>query len=309
VGLRTWNSALALQADGWVLSSDIIWSKVNPMPESVTDRPTKAHEYIFLLTKKPRYWYDQDVIKEPANYDGRKDTVMKGGIKQKDIPGQSPNTMFINGAERWPNKTKDGLPARNKRTVWEADSPAEILSYLADNHPKVYTDVIDKLSQKSDIWNVPTKPYKEAHFACFPPKLIEPCILAGCPSRVCVECGKPWVRVVKKIKGEPDSFNGSSFNRGKTNVSQSVLSKVGVKDRTVEIIDQGFSPQCQCCPLPANKEATKPGIVLDPFFGSGTTGQVALEHKRNYLGIELNPEYIEMAEKRINQTQPRLFIV
>ena len=143
-----WHVAFALQADGWILRQDIIWHKPNPMPESVTDRCTKAHEYIFLLSKNKKYYCDMEAIKEEATgYDGRKDTLMKGSAKYKTsvIPGQSAHTMASNGHERW--EFKDGVPVRNKRSVW----------------------------------TVSTKPYKGAHFATFPPDLVKPCILAGCP--------------------------------------------------------------------------------------------------------------------------------
>jgi DNA modification methylase len=187
-----WMVAFALRADGWYLRQDIIWHKPNCMPESVKDRCTKAHEYIFLLSKSRRYYYDHEVIKEPAAYDGRKDTLLKGSPKYEKgiVSGQVTHPMAAKGHERW-KKNERGEYVRNKRSVW----------------------------------TIPTKPFKEAHFATFPEKLIEPCILAGCPEG---------------------------------------------------------------------------GIVLDPFMGSGTTAVVALKHNRNYIGIELNPEYIEIARQRIN---------
>lgn len=142
-----WRVALALQADGWWLRSDIIWSKPNPMPESVTDRPTRAHEYVFLLTRSAKYFYDADAVREKADYDGRRDTVMKGSPKyEADIyPDQQPNTLASAGHERWPHKTGDGERGRNLRSVW----------------------------------TIPTQPYPKAHFAVFPEKLVETCILAG----------------------------------------------------------------------------------------------------------------------------------
>ena len=170
-----WRVAFALQADGWWLRQDIIWHKPNPMPESVQDRCTKSHEYIFLLTKSSKYYYDHETIMEKASYAG----VDRGGstnrYEQNNFGGDC--------------KQYD---TRNKRSVW----------------------------------TVTTKPFKGAHFATFPPKLIEPCILAGCP---------------------------------------------------------------------------KSGVVLDPFMGSGTTGVVSLENDRQFIGIELNPEYIKIAEKRIKE--------
>lgn len=144
----SWRVAFALQADDWYLRQDIIWNKPNGMPESVKDRCTKSHEYIFLLSKSAKYFYDHNTIKEPAHYDGRKDCILKGAPKYNKpiIPGRKKQTMAANPHNRW--KWKDGKAVRNKRSVW----------------------------------TVPTKPFKGAHFATFPEKLIEPCILAGCPT-------------------------------------------------------------------------------------------------------------------------------
>lgn len=163
-----WRVAFALQADGWYLRSDIIWAKPNPMPESVTDRPTKSHEYIFLLSKSPRYYYDADAIAEPAatgwngsTFDGERDLAVRpntgrqprfGGTKYGDSDGPSHRTK--SGNEYAPNGK------RNKRTVW----------------------------------TVATQPFKGAHFATFPPALIEPCILAGSSPQACEKCGAPWAR-------------------------------------------------------------------------------------------------------------------
>jgi len=130
-----WRVAFALQADGWYLRSDIIWSKPNPMPESVTDRPTKAHEYVFLLTKSPRYYYDDDAIKEPS-------TEMRSGNHSRKANHQDNRANFGVSIPYEPDGT-----GRNKRSVWE----------------------------------ITTQSYPEAHFATFPEKLVEPCILAGCP--------------------------------------------------------------------------------------------------------------------------------
>lgn len=155
--------AFALQADGWYMRQDIIWSKPNPMPESVTDRCTKSHEYLFLLSKESKYFYDYNAIKEPAQESGTYET-------------------------------------RNKRSVW----------------------------------SIPVKPFKEAHFAVMPELLVEPCVMAG--------------------------------------------SKEG-------------------------------DLILDPFTGSGTVAVVALRHNRNFIGVELNEKYIEIANQRITSSSPLFNIV
>jgi DNA modification methylase len=172
-----WMLAFALRADGWYLRQDIIWHKPNPMPESVRDRCTKAHEYVFLLSKSERYFFDSEAIKEPSTgrpkFDGNKGRAVTD-------------------------------PSRN-------------------DHGRFNPEISETRNRRS-VWTVATRPYKGAHFATFPPALIEPCILAG----------------------------------------------------------------------------SRPGdIVLDPFNGSGTTGQVALQHGRQYLGCELNPEYVELTRTRL----------
>lgn len=143
-----WMLAFALRADGWYLRSDIIWQKPNVMPESVKDRPTKCYEHILMLAKSRKYYYDNDAVLIPAHYDGRKETINTGGTKYADMkaPGSNPQSQHVAGKphERW--RFKNGKPVKNRR----------------------------------DVWTVCTRPYKGAHFATFPPELIEPCILAGC---------------------------------------------------------------------------------------------------------------------------------
>lgn len=185
-----WRFAFAMQERGWYLRQDIIWHKPNPMPESVTDRCTKSHEYIFLLTKSARYYYDNKAILEPVSevslkraeygWDSDRPSTKNASMGGTGIHTDKMGTRFVNPE------------GRNKRSVW----------------------------------TVTTKGYKEAHFAVYPPDLIEPCILAG--------------------------------------------SKEG-------------------------------DTVLDPFSGSGTTGEVALKHNRNYIGLELNPEYAEISRRRLSE--------
>lgn len=194
-----WRLALALQADGWWLRSDIIWKKPNPMPESVTDRPTKSHEYLFLLAKSERYYYDADAIRE------------------------------ANGFESDP---QEYAKLDGRRTLHEA----EMTKGMSERNPGFRSGYTNpKGRNKRTVWTIATEAYPEAHFATYPRALVEPCIKAG----------------------------------------------------------------------------SKPGdLILDPFSGSGTTGQVALENGRDYIGIELNPEYIRLAEKRLRGVvgyQPELF--
>lgn len=182
---QPWRLAFALQEAGWYLRSEIIWHKTNPMPEAVYDRPTRAHEQVFLLTKSPRYWYDAKAIKTPLR---PKTLTVKTAPTKGDGTGSTGEKvnawMQVNGGRKHPT---DGANART-------------------------------------VWRVSSRPFKGAHFATYPPDLVRPCILAGCP--------------------------------------------VG-------------------------------GVVLDPFTGSGTTGMVAVQHGRDFVGIELNPAYADMARARI----------
>jgi DNA modification methylase len=164
-----WLVAFALRADGWYLRSDIIWAKPNPMPESVTDRPTKAHEYLFLLSKSPRYWYDADAIREPHGDNTHHGLTM-------DRASQFKKASQIGGHGKGAPTIELNPAGRNKRSVW----------------------------------TVATQPYPGAHFATFPPKLIEPCILAGCPERACSVCGAPWTRIVERERGDSERMSDRS---------------------------------------------------------------------------------------------------
>jgi DNA modification methylase len=188
-----WRIAFALQAVGYYLRADIIWHKPNVMPESVKDRPTKSHEYIFLLTKSHKYYYDADAIRETTEQ-----VLIRKASRYAKYRAKSHNP-------------KCGITQEEFAHLGTAPSPIIPLT-----HPRG--------RNKRTVWSVQTKPFKEAHFATFPEKLIEPCILAGCPPG---------------------------------------------------------------------------GAVMDPFCGSGTTGVVSLKNDRNFLGMDINWDYLKMTEKRL----------
>lgn len=210
-----WRVALALQADGWYLRQDIIWHKPNPMPESVKDRCTKAHEYIFLLSKSAKYYYDADAIKTPLK-DQSIRRLLQDIESQKGsdrVPGKTNGTMKAVGGKDWQSNMADsGLKIKGHKGYFDKDG----------------NPICGPMANRKSVWKINTKPYKEAHFAVFPPELPELCIKAG-------------------------SREGD--------------------------------------------------VVLDPFFGSGTTGWVAQKLRRKWLGIELNSEYIEIANKRLSQQE------
>src|SRR5690606_7069504 len=248
-----WRVAFALQADGWYLRSDIIWHKPNAMPESVKERLTKAHEYIFLLAKSKKYYYDADAIREDAIYQEKRNGRV-GAYQNRAIFHKGDGTTPTGVATR-------DLSKRNKRTVW----------------------------------TVSTKPFKGAHFAVFPPDLIEPCILAGSPEKACSHCGAPWERVTERKTINKEGWGPSKKNHreylGEETIFKNGYGRAG--DTIVYTI--GWKPTCQC----EGNDGSGRGIVLDPFFGSGTTGVVAAKHGRQWIGIELNPEYVEIAKRRL----------
>ena len=334
-----WRVAFALQADGWWLRSDIVWHKPNTMPESVRDRPTRAHEYVFLLTKSARYYYDADAIREPAK--DPLDDIRR--MRQQHDANKSAATAERNGLrartdkQRGHSRTHAGFNDR-----WDAMSKAEQQAMGAN---------------KRTVWSIATQPYSGAHFATFPEKLVEPCILAGTSERgVCGVTGDPWERVVEVTPeyqavldsgkawrtnaGKPDGLtnrqnkdhpstlppkhtttgwrptcgapwervvmvedpgrrlgkgyhdHGDDIGRGQ----RGVFSANGRPTRTTT----GWQPTCEHDSEPVAS------VVLDPFCGSGTTGVVALRHGRSFVGIELNPEYIALARKRIIDDAPLL---
>jgi len=260
-----WRLAFALQQDGWYLRSDIIWHKPNAMPESVKDRPTRSHEYIFLLSKSASYYYDADAIREPSAWDPSKTKFPDGW----DTGPGGHGSFHRAGREKGRKNDASGSTAaygRNKRSVW----------------------------------TIPTQPFPEAHFATFPEELPRLCILAGTSPYACPHCGAPWRRVLQKVAVDnPASYKGSSFTKGKTAEPKS---NVGQGPRYERGGTVGWEPTCSC---EANDGSGR-CIVLDPFWGSGTTGQVALQYGRIAWGVELNPEYIEISKRRLCRTQTTL---
>lgn len=202
-----WLLAFALRADGWYLRQDIIWAKPNPMPESVTDRCTKSHEYIFLLAKSLSYYYDANAIKEPGvNPEDDLRRISKATTEGKSAPNEERNGIRKTDKQRGHSRRHAGFNDR-----WDAMEKSEQCSGMRN---------------KRDVWTVSPQPFPEAHFATFPEELIKPCILAGCPAG---------------------------------------------------------------------------GTVLDPFYGSGTTGLVARAQGCKVIGIELSAEYLEIAARRLAQ--------
>lgn len=281
--------ALALQGDGWWLRSDVVWAKQNCMPESVTDRPTRSHEYIFLLTKSARYFYDAAAIKEPAIYD-------------VDGTGTAARKARQTGSNKsMPTSERAGIrPAglKDNRNFNGKNGDKQRGHSRRHDGFNDHWDLMEKMEQctgyrnKRDVWTIAPAQFPDAHFAVFPTKLIEPCILAGTSQRgVCAECGAPLARTVART--------GAIHKREPAHVPNNTVTKVdstGWKPATMDTDEWQRSCKHEGDPIPAT--------VLDPFSGAGTTGLVALRHGRNFIGIELNPEYVTMATRRIQDDAP-----
>lgn len=275
-----WRVAFALQADGWWLRQDIIWQKPNPMPESVTDRCTKAHEYIFLFTKSPVYYYDHEALKEPAT--PRADARpfgQCGGARNGDE-----GKIYRSGNSKRKPASARGVPV---------DTQGRSAGAVAGSVPWE-----GNTRNKRSVWTITTKPFTEAHFATFPPELPEACIRAGTSARgVCPKCGAPWKRMTEtdrsfqsgsgRAGNLPDGKNGKNLQGG----GQTLDIRRGPVTQSKTV---GWEASCDC---PLNEP--KPANVFDPFNGAGTTGLVSCRLGRNYMGIELNPIYAEMSRRRI----------
>ena len=255
-------------------------SKPNPMPESVTDRPTKAHEYVFLLSKRPRYFYDGDAIRElyaPATF-----ARQQYGWHHK-------------GPEIGQHK-----PGHNDKR----------------SRDETYDQLNEQGRNKRSVWSITSEPFPDAHFATYPPALVEPCILAGTSEKgCCPACGMPWRRVTEKERratrpGQEtkvkEALERQKLNKvaGRSPVSAktTLASVVGNRDpqrHCTETRTVGWEPGCDC-----NAGAPIPCLVLDPFAGAGTTVLVARRLGRRGLGAELNPEYVDIARRRILNDNP-----
>lgn len=310
-----WRVALALQAAGWYLRSDIIWAKPNCMPESVTDRPTRAHEYLFLLTKSERYFYDHEAIKEPAIYD-----VDGTGTAARKARAHENTKSF-------PMSERNGLrPAGYKNSInFNGKNSGNEKQRGHSRRHNGFNDRWDQMTHeeqslcgrnKRDVWTIPPANYPEAHFATFPAELIRPCILAGTSAHgACPECNAPWKRIVERglmptakacktaIVDERDlsaDAQDQGSNRQKDGHRPGMISA----NKTL-----GWSASCGCHKEDGAARQHRPTIsctVLDPFGGSGTTAQVARELGQRAILIDLNPNYIPMQKQRIAKVTPGL---
>ena len=307
--------AIAMQDDDWYLRSEIIWHKPNPMPESSTDRPTNAHEKIFLFSKRPRYFYDHVAVRtglaestiERFGPGGRRDfrTGFRTGVAyvNQNGPLDDLNTPGKQ-RERWPGIGKKHAKLRNKqdqqedmqvnagvnlRNVWSPGKHGPNPDRRDGGRRQVAPVGSGNLR---DVWKQSTHSYKDAHFATYPPKLIEPCVKAGTSEKgCCSSCGAPVVRIVEKSGGATgQSWHDHSDDATKGQRATSTKSKGGHGYR---VDTTAWRKTCGC------RAATVPCRVLDPFAGSGTTAIVANSLGRDAVLIEISEEYADMARRRL----------
>lgn len=267
--------AIALQDDGWFLRSQMPWIKRSCMPESVVDRPTSAIEYVFLLTKRPAYFWDAEAVKQKGAIGAGVRAAKGSNVRSdlKDVNGRPPEYWEYTGTRNF----------RNSDLFFSSlEAPHGLLTDAAGEPIAL---------------DVNTQAFKGSHFAVFPEKLVEPLIRAGTSEKgCCPACGAPWGRVLGDAKPTGGRGAGNGFKR---DTRLSYADADGARgDDTVWVPKTrettGWQPSCACPPA-----EPVPCVVLDPFGGAGTTGMVANRLGRDAILLELNPEYAAMAETRL----------
>lgn len=294
-----WMLAFALRDSGWYLRSDIPWVKRSPMPESTADRPSKALEYVFLLSKSQSYHFDMDAVRQKAEYGYR------------DTKGEFRGAAYVN--QKGPQSNSNGNGGKNSVTGKNPDYGRNFrntdLWFQSISQPHGLVGVGDDLVGL----DVTSEPLRDAHFAAFPSAIVRPCVLAGSSEHgVCPTCYSPWRRIVERsrkptrpgkntkvtARGEVSPVDGGSGEYSADGRAQfRSASEVGNRDPQRHCTTRqttGWEPGCKC-------DAGKPipSLVLDPFAGSGTTLSVAVQLGRRAIGFELNPEYAALARKRV----------
>lgn len=291
--------AMALQEDGWWVRSIIPWIKINPIPGSQGDRPTVSTEYVFLLSKSQRYFFDMEAVKRPTadSSIARAKRAVGENKYYEGAPGQKAQALSQ------PREYGEG-EIGTVRSLRESDFFFDSLQSILDGEQGLLYDE-DPLA-----FVLSTGGYKGAHYATMPQRLAEICVLAG-TSEVgeCPHCGAPWKRIIERNLQSQTMHNGDWENDAQdmTIVGSRGRLRVGLDRKTLEekcpgYITLGWKQTCSC---PEHEPV--PQTVLDPFSGVGTTGLVALKNRRRYVGIELSQDYIDQTWKRFEGIQQRMF--
>lgn len=262
--------AIAMTDRGWILRNEIIWHKPNCMPASVKDRFTVDYEKVFMFVKSKTYYFDANAVAEPIT----DSTILR--ISQ-DVQSQLGSTR-ANGGKKTNGNMKAVVRKEYAKTM--GGSGTDLHNYTTAR----------PVRNKRCVWKIATAPYKDAHFATFPPELVETPIKSGCPKQACVKCGHPRMPIY-----EPSEAYAQFLGKGYHDHENDLVEGQRIKDKMNAEYEMKGYEDCDC------NAGFVPGIVLDPFLGSGTTAEVAMKLGLRYVGIELNPEYHKMIRKRLAQ--------
>lgn len=280
-----WRLAFALQDDGWLFRQDIIWLHTNCVPESVRDRCTKAHSYLFMFTRRPHYYWDQVALMEPVSGGAHE----RGhGITPKSCP---PSTAWARGAGA--HDAVSFSAVRSKQNVSFSGAVRSLVT----------------MRNKRSVWPIASEPLSDAHYAAYPQELPATCIMASTSARgVCATCAAPWTWIVKRERAAVTGTYGGKYGKADREVvsGRTLLENVkaaraagGEHDSPFTAPETlGWHPAC------AHAGEPVPATVLDPFMGAGTTALAALQLGRHYLGIELSCEYVALANRRLQRELP-----
>jgi hypothetical protein len=291
----------ALVEDGWICRSELIWEKPNVRPDSCRDRCAVSHEQVFLLSRSPKYYYDLDAVREPYT---------------KPMNRWGGNELKADGVSEWDKGTGHGTyrdrdmrpnkAGRTKRTVWKIPTKPSAWEFCWNCRTLFEGEDKKKISKKDEKMWCPVCESSEhwvGHFAAFPDDLVEPCVKAGSGEMgCCPECRTPLRRILKKTKkkgqakdsGMRKELHGPTYSRHRSSIPGG-QSLVGYDYET-----KGWEPGCQC-----EFEKAVPCTVFDPFVGSGTSGIVTRRLGRNFFGVDLNEQYVAVANARISRSGRR----
>lgn len=287
-----------IDEQGWILRNTIIWHKPNSMPSSVKDRFSNSYDPVFMMVKNKKYWFDLDAVRKPSQ-SFEPFNIRKRKGKAVGFMASPPETTKISKDQAESFGSPRARQHRKEFNTKMAGGGSGIKGHSGyySKDGKLLINPAGK--NPGDVWKIPTQPFPEAHFATFPEKLVEPMIKSSCPTQICKKCGKARVRIVKTelINQRPHKLHKGrareSVDKNSPYELPAAFARTGIQGEN-QYKTIGWT-DCGC------NAGWKAGIVLDPFMGSGTVAVVAEKLRRNWLGIEIKPEYIKIAKGRLKQ--------